>query len=58
LQPKTSTAEVEKKAGKTKKVEAKMVKKKVSVAVTAKDEEEEEEEDASEQAEAVRSDEE
>jgi hypothetical protein len=59
LQPKASVAEVEKKAGKVKKVEAKVVeKKKGSVAVKAKDEEEEEEEDGSEQAEGVESHEE
>jgi len=44
LPPKVTTAEVEKKAGKVKKVEAKVVeKKKGSVVVKAKDEEEEEE---------------
>jgi len=60
LPPKVTTAEVEKKAGKVKKVEAKVVeKKKGSVAVKAKDKDEEEEEDGSEQdGEVVGSDEE
>lgn len=60
MQPKVA-AEVEKKGGKVKKVEAKVVeKKKGSVAVKAKDEEEKEEEDGSEQdgAEGAGSDEE
>ena len=50
LQPKAVTAEVEKKAGKEKKVAAKVVdKKKVNIVVKAEDEDEGEEEDGSEQ---------